>query len=269
MRGASLAVALASGALALATFTTPALAQSHPAIETRTQAFRSLPFWPGYWVSESMAGTSISGISSAASLTGSAGNGRGMLIALMWDTTSWNEEGLRRVAAQRAQLNSRKSLGWGYPMMMNSGTPLAFVITPELVLIANAYNEIRYVYTDGRTMPAEDDMWPTTWGTSIGHWEGETLVVETRMVKDPSQFFQAAPPFSEAALYEERFTLDGERLLMEFTVTDPTTLREPYHASFSYVREEAFDRMIQVDWDNDRTGNDGSVNTIEAVAVGQ
>lgn len=266
MKRAALAVALASGALALVTFSNPALAQGQAPVEARNESFRSLPYWPGYWVSESMAGTSISGISSAA---GSAGNERGMLIALMWDTTSWNEEGLRRVAAQRAQLNARKSLGWGYPMMMNSGTPIAFVITPELVLIANAYNEIRYIYTDGRPMPAEDDMWPTTWGTSIGHWEGDSLVVETRMVKDPSQFFQAAPPFSEAAVYEERFTLDGERLLMEFTVTDPTTLREPYRASFSYVREEAFDRMIQVDWDNDRTGNDGSVNTIEAAAVGQ
>ena len=183
------------------------------------------------------------------------------------DSVCWL--GQRRRIAQRAIAGGRKALGWGYPMMMNCATPLAFTITPELTLITNAYNETRYIYTDGRAMPADDDMWPTTWGTSVGHWEGDTLVVETRMVKNPSDFFHGAPPFSEEAVYAERIHLDGERLKMDITVTDPVTLSAPFDVAISWVRDQGFDRMIQVDWDNDRTGSEDGLNTIEPAAVGE
>jgi hypothetical protein len=49
----------------------------------------------------------------------------------------------------------------------------------------------------------------------------------------------------------------------QITVTDPVTLAGPWIANTALVRVEAFDRMIQVDWNNDRTGGDGDVNTIE------
>jgi len=220
-------------------------------------------------VSEDQAHTTITGLAPAvASTPGASAATFGNIMALRGDRALWNEEGRRRVADVRARSGGRKALGWGYPMMMNCATPLAFTITPELTIITNAYNETRYIYTDGRTMPAADDMWPTTWGTSVGHWEGDTLVIETQMVKDPSEFFHGAPPFSENAVYAERIRADGDRLQMEWTVTDPATLTEPFHAAVSWVRDEGFDRMVQVDWDNDRTGNDGTLNTIEDSAVG-
>jgi len=87
-------------------------------------------------------------------------------------------------------------------------------------------------------------------------------------VKNPSDFFHGAPPFSEEAVYVERIRNDGERLVMDMTVTDPVTLSEPFRAAISWVRDQGFDRMVQVDWDNDRTGNDGELNTIEADVVG-
>ena len=257
-------------AAALALLAGPALAQPAELSGTRAEAFAQLPYWPGYWVSEDQAGTTITGLAPVVTnSTGATSASFAGIMALRGDRAAWNAEGRRRRDDLRARAGGRKALGWGYPMMMNCATPLAFTITPELTLITNAYNETRYIYTDGRAMPSEDDMWPTTWGTSVGHWEGNTLVIETRMVKNPSDFFHGAPPYSEEAVYIERIHLDGERLIMEMTVTDPVTLDAPYSATISYVRDEGFDRMVQVDWDNDRTGNDGSLNTIEDSAVGE
>ena len=252
-------------AVAVLAMAVPALAQS----DNRTEAFAQLPYWPGYWVSEDQAGTTIGGQAPAISSGSATAANFAGIMALRGEGAPWNEEGLRRRAALREIAGGRKALGWGYPMMMNCATPLAFTITPELTLITNAYNETRYIYTDGRTMPSEDDMWPTTWGTSVGHWEGNTLVVETRMVKSPSEFFHGAPPFSEEAVYAERFHLDGERLKMDITVTDPVTLSAPFNTAISWVRDQGFDRMIQVDWDNDRTGSEDGINTIEPAAVGE
>jgi hypothetical protein len=235
---------------------TPAAGQEQQA---RAEAFAQLPYWSGYWVSESAANTPISGI---ALRTGSAAPSFDS-VAIWSNKAPWNEEGRRRVAEVVRTQGGRKGQGWGYPLMMNAATPIQFLITPEEVLIINAYNETRHIYTDGRDHPPPEDLWPTVTGNSIGHWEGETLVIDTIMVTNPNEFFQGGPPLSEQAHYVERIWLDGDRLRAEFTIEDPITLSGPWVVNLSWVRDEGFDRMIQVDWNNDRTGTDGDTNTIE------
>ena len=55
----------------------------------------------------------------------------------------------------------------------------------------------------------------------------------------------------------------GDMLRMTLTVDDPTTLTEPYTRTINYVRETSFDRMIQMDFSNDRTDYSDGVGTIE------
>jgi len=256
---AAIAALLAAAGLALGS--APALADQD--MITRGEALDRLPFWPGYWVSEYAAGTPISGILDRNQVpVGEAPDS----LALWGNEAPWNDEGKRRVAETLRTMGARKGLGWGFPLMMNSSTPLQVLITPEEVLIINAYNETRHVYTDGRPMPPPGDLWPTVTGTSIGHWEGDTLVIETIMVTNPNDYFQGGPPLSEEARYHERIRLDGDKLRAEVTIEDPITLSAPWKANLSWVRDEGFDRMIQVDWNNDRTGSEGDVNTIEPPA---
>jgi len=236
----------------------PAAAQEQQA---RTEKFSQLPYWPGYWVAESAADIPISGIA----LRGD-GPPPGDTVALWAPNTPWNEEGRRRVAEAQRTSGGRKGLGWGYPLMMAAATPFQILITPEEVLITNAYNETRHIYTDGRDHPPLDDLWPAVTGNSIGHWEGNTLVVDTIMVTNPNEFFQGGPPLSEEAHYVERIWLAGDKLYDEFTITDPVTLSAPWVAKLTLVRDQGFDRMIQVDWNNDRTGVEGNTNTIEPPA---
>ena len=252
------AAALAAAAL-LAVF--PAQAQGDgDAQASRVRAFAELPYWPGYWVSEQYADTTIGGFS------GPRPAGAPPIMRLNGFDAPWNEEGRRRQAEAARTRPGRKAMGWGYPMMMDAATPLQFMITPEETLIVNAYGETRHIYTDGRAMPAAEDMWPTVWGTSIGHWEGDTLVIDTIMVTNPNHYFQGAPPLSEEARYVERIRLDGDTLRAEVTVTDPVTLTGPWVSHITWVRDEGFDRMVQVDWTNDRTGVEGNTNTIEPPA---
>lgn len=262
MRSAAALGALPAAAL-LALGSAPAVADQE--VLTRGEALDRLPYWPGYWVAENQAETEISGISrrpAEDSQTAAPVDS----LAVWGNNAPWNDEGRRRIAEIARTQAGRKGLGWGYPLMMNSATPIQFLITPEEVLIINAYNETRHVYTDGRDHPPADDLWPTVTGNSIGRWEGDTLVIDTIMVTNPNEFFQGGPPLSEQARYVERIRLDGARLRAEMTIDDPVTLSAPWKARLSWVRDEGFDRMIQVDWNNDRTGSEGDVNTIEPPA---
>lgn len=240
----------------------PAAAQEP---QGRAEAFAQLPYWPGYWVGENSAETPISGFARGNPSEGAASPPSDSL-AVWGNNAPWNDEGRRRIAEVARSQGGRKALGWGYPLMMNSATPVQFLITPEEVLIINAYDEARHIYTDGRGHPPLDELWPTVTGNSIGHWEGETLVVDTIMVTNPNEFFQGAPPLSEEARYSERIWLEGDRLRIDMTIEDPVTLARPWQARLALIRDEGFDRMIQVDWNNDRTGTDGEFNTIEPPA---
>jgi hypothetical protein len=260
MRGS----AFLAGALLAATMSAPALAQE-PAPRDRGERFLQLPYWPGYWVASNSVETPISGIPERFSKQ-LAGGPQEEALGVWEQRIPWNEEGKKRVAQVLASQGGRKGLGWGYPVMMNSATPIQFLITPEETLIVNAYNETRHVYTDGRDHPPIEDLWPTVTGNSIGHWEGNVLVIDTIMVTNPNQYFQGAPPLSEEARYVERIWLDGDTLRAEVTVTDPVTLAAPWVSHIAWLRDEGFDRMIQVDWTNDRTGVEGNTNTIEPPA---
>ena len=254
-----------AGMMLAAVLSAGPLVAQQPAQQARAEKFVQLPYWPGYWVGEDQAGTPISGIALRTNAE-SQGSASVDSLAIWANNAPWNDEGRRRVEEVRRTQGGRKGLGWGYPLMMNSSTPIQFLITPEEVLITNAYNETRHIYTDGRSHPPLDDLWPTVTGNSIGHWEGDTLVIETIMVTNPNEFFQGGPPLSEEARYVERIWLDGDRLRSEVTIEDPITLSAPWKARLAWVRDEGFDRMIQVDWTNDRTGSDGEFNTIEPPA---
>jgi hypothetical protein len=142
---------------------------------------------------------------------------------------------------------------WGFPFMMEAPTPLQFLVTPEETVIINYYRDIRHIHTDGRALPAEDDRLPTPWGESTGHWEGDTLVVETVSAERPG----IGPPallVSSTARYAERIRKTGpDRIEVEMTVTDPSTLKEPWVLKLGFKRTRILDRMFHSPFDNDRT----------------
>ncbi len=139
-------------------------------------------------------------------------------------------------------LVDRCLLGFNSGPPMISGTynnNVQIVQSPGYVVIFNEMiHNARIVPTDGRphgTLP----MWT---GDSRGHWEGDTLVVDTINFKGPTSL-----PGSTAQTHlMERFTrADAGTVNYEFTVTDPTaytqpwTAVEPLHAIDEFIYEYA------------------------------
>lgn len=226
-----------------------------------------LPEWNGVWVTEGRA-VNIDGFTTVGATDGAAPPA----LAVFSTTTPWNDVTRAKIDALMKATNGdpargfeHGAAGWGYPLMMAGAAPLQFAITKNAVLVFNAYRDLRVIYTDGRShMPAEEGWPPTTWGDAIGHWEGDTLVIDTIGVRDPSQYVGIAAPFSEKAHYTERLRqVSPDRIEGEMTIEDPQTLTRPVHLKLAYVRSRELNRIVLDTFTNNRSGFDGEFSTIE------
>src|SRR5437763_1132483 len=87
-------------------------------------------------------------------------------------------EAMRVAAAKAPQPEDNSTancLPPGMPGIMGQPYPMEFLLTPgKMTIVIEAYTQVRHIYTDGRPLPEDPD--PKFFGTSIGHWEGDTLV---------------------------------------------------------------------------------------------
>ena len=114
----------------------------------------------------------------------------------------------------------------GLPAIMGQPYPIEILLTPgQVTIVSEAYTQVRHIYTDGRPLPNDPD--PTFFGTSIGHWEGDTLAVESVGFAEVPRGL--AFPYSSKMRILERFHLtDPDTLAVETTIVDPEALKEPY-----------------------------------------
>jgi hypothetical protein len=89
------------------------------------------------------------------------------------------------------------------------------------------YDEERTVYMDGREHPNPSECFVT--GHSIGYWDGDTLVVDTRNFEDHRSPYQTGVPSGGQKHVVERYRLseDGRSIELEFMLEDPEYLTEP------------------------------------------
>src|SRR6187397_1920468 len=93
----------------------------------------------------------------------------------------------------------------GMPGIMGQPYPMEFLLTPgKVTIVIEAYTQVRHIYTDGRPLPEEPD--PKFYGTSVGKWEGDTLVVET-VGFSPLTLIAANTPHGDKMHITERFRL--------------------------------------------------------------
>jgi len=232
-----------------------ACTEQRPA-DPRVERFAQLPDWSGIWVADGLE-PGIDGFSMA----------RMPAFLVVNPDAPWNETTVAKLQAELARnpgLQVEPAAGWGYPLMMDGAPPLQFVVTPEETLIFNTYRDLRHVYTDGRAHPLEEDRWPTTWGDSVGRWDGDTLVIDTVSVREPNKYFGIVAWLSDQAHYTERLRrVAADRIEGEMTIEDPATLSRPWVIKLAYKRANGWDRLIHDGYANDRTGFDGEFYTIE------
>ncbi|MDP9113894.1 MAG: hypothetical protein M3O20_09440 [Acidobacteriota bacterium] len=106
------------------------------------------------------------------------------------------------------------------------------VQTPTLIVMLDEDLTYRQIYLDGR--PLEKDPQPTWMGYSVGHWEGDTLVVESSGFNDKTWLDTDGHPHSEALHTTERYRRpDFGHLEMESTIQDPKVYAKPFKVTIS------------------------------------
>ena len=156
----------------------------------------------------------------------------------------------------------------GMPRITTGMYSLEFLMTPgQVTTIQEWMNETRRIYTDGRTHPSDPDY--TYGGHSIGHWEGDTLVVDTVAINWKDTLFDASGTFhSDATRINERIHLLENGLLEDVvTVTDPKVFTRPWVVKKRYKRADAdYEPGEYSCAENNRyaVGPDGTVNAVLA-----
>jgi hypothetical protein len=112
----------------------------------------------------------------------------------------------------------------GVPIIMTRVWPIAMVQTPTVIFMISGFmNSVRMIYTDGRAHTDPDIVIRSFNGESIGRWEGDTLVVDTRNFVDDHHWIDNGIPASDALRIVERIRMinNGSHLEIEYTASDP------------------------------------------------
>jgi hypothetical protein len=117
------------------------------------------------------------------------------------------------------------------PLRMSGGMAWRFVQSIDGTHIFWLYegnvHSYRQIFTDGRKHPEDPD--PTFFGHSIGHWEGDTLVVDTIGLNDKWWMDQRGTPHTEQMHIVERWTRTSfNNLRRVVTIDDPGTFTKPF-----------------------------------------
>src|SRR5262249_16859560 len=104
--------------------------------------------------------------------------------------------------------------------------PNKIVQTPALMMVMAENLTYRQIFLDGRTLP--EVVTPSFMGYSVGHWEGDTVVVETIGYTDSTKLDLAGYPHSENLRLTERYRrLDFGHMEIQETFSDPAIYSRP------------------------------------------
>ena len=128
----------------------------------------------------------------------------------------------------------------GGPRLMTTPFPMEIIQLPQqkrIVMIFEGGTHIwRVIYMDGRAHPQGDALNPTWLGHSIGHWDGDTLVIDVVGFNEGSWIDMVGDPHTDRLHLVERFTRkDLYTLRYEATIDDPGAYTEPWTIGFDIV----------------------------------
>ena len=167
--------------------------------------------------------------------------------------TPWVKERMRKdidelLAGKKSAFTPQSScVPAGVPFFMGYGgpDPLVFLQTPKQIWIAwREDNQTRRIYMD---VPHSASLKPSWYGESVGHYEGDTLVVDTVGLNDKTFVDVYRTPHTEKLHVVERWRLiDGGKMLQAiFTVDDPDAFYEPWSGMRRYrrVTQEPYEKI--------------------------
>lgn len=118
----------------------------------------------------------------------------------------------------------------GMPRMMGMVYGMELLQTAGQVAITSEWQAAsRRIWLDRKDHPPADELDPSYAGDSVGHWEGDTLVVDTVGIRDDVPLNYTGLTHSGKMHIVERFTQVSPGILqIEFTITDPDVFTKPW-----------------------------------------
>lgn len=117
----------------------------------------------------------------------------------------------------------------GYPRnLYYNGRPFEMIQLPNKIVQIMEWDHVtREIWLDGRKMPKDID--PRWYGYAVGHWEGNTLVVDSAFYDSRTWLDQVGDPHSEDMTMQEKYTHPDAVTLQEtMTINDPTDYKTPW-----------------------------------------
>lgn len=123
----------------------------------------------------------------------------------------------------------------GMPQIMRMPYPMEFIYTVgKVVLVIETESQVRHIYTDGRPLPEDPDPYFNGW--SVGHWEGDTLVVDTIGINPKVSLVTGVHATEKTKIQERIRLIDKNKLQIVTTVTDPDVFAQPLVLTTNYAR---------------------------------
>ncbi len=128
---------------------------------------------------------------------------------------------------------------FGLVRSINAPHPMQIVQSKNWLAFLHEQNTwFTKVPTDGRPFPDDVDDWPTWFGTSRGHWEGDVLVIDTKSFNGKTRLDTIGHPHSEQMTVHETWELmNKDQVYYTITINDPRTYTDPIYSERVFTRD--------------------------------
>lgn len=236
---------LALGALATSMLGSAALAQNRIGTAERESAYTAiarLPAFEGVWQPDWGAVTRLRAAEGEAPLTPAA---RTVVDAFK----------AAKASGANTQTEGANCLPSGMPGVMRYPYPIEFIHAPGRVnIVIETNSQLRRIFTDGRPLPEDPDLFFN--GTSVGHWDGPTLVSETIGLSPRISLIEGLHPTEKTRITERMYLEGPTKLVIETTITDPDLFTRPFTTTMSYKLEPEWDIREYICQENNRDAAD-------------
>jgi hypothetical protein len=155
-------------------------------------------------------------------------------------------------------------LPFGLFRNINSPHPMQIVQNDNYIAFLFEQNSwFHAVPTDGRPHPKDPD--PTWDGNSVGHWEGDTLVIDTIGLNDKTRLDTIGHPHSDQAhVIEKLRRVDAGHIAYEITVDDPVIYSKPWSNTRTFVLRPDWEIMEYSCEENNKDITEGHIKPFNA-----
>lgn len=137
----------------------------------------------------------------------------------------------------------------GYPRWLAIPFLREFIVRPEQTwLSSETVNNVRRIYTDGRSHPPAADAFPLYYGDSIGFWDGPKLVIHTSQLMQRSMGRGQPEQSEKMETVEVWEKMDARTIKADVWLYDPALYTEPWYMQRRYRQVENPDKSLRMNY---------------------